>query len=166
MLSPFLLNSLAKIMGIKWKFRKKKTLLCLLSTMWHLVQQESGAEGLQGSAWIHSWKKGQQSLCCSTTEDLAYGNFKLQAAVESRDELGTQLSVLSLRPLSETWRWPGGGMFWPGKAPLQCLILLNYILSFLSFLCLPVSSYSLLSQMLLLGGEKKKKGLFYVFFFI
>lgn len=74
--------------------KEKETLLCLLSTMWQLVQQDSGAEGLQGSVWTRSWKKGQQSLCCTSTEALACRNLKLQAAVESGEVLGTQLPVL------------------------------------------------------------------------
>lgn len=125
--------------------KEKETLLCLPSTMWHLVWYHSGAKGLQRSAWIHSWKKVQQSWCCTSTEDLARGNLKQQAAVESGDEQG--LPVLSLRSLSERWQWPGEGVVSLGKAPLQCLILLN---SILLFLCLPVSSYSLFSQKLLL----------------
>lgn len=90
--------------------KEKETLLCLLSTVWHLVQHDSGAEGLQEVLGSILGRKSQQRLCCTSTEDLACGNLKLQAAVESGDELGTQLPVLSLRPLSETWHRPGEGM--------------------------------------------------------
>jgi len=56
--------------------------------MWQLLQEDSEAESLHESGWVYSWKKDLQNLLHTSTEDLAWGNLKLQVVARSGNVLG------------------------------------------------------------------------------